>query len=498
MTDPPTVSLPEKFPLSAFGLLLVLTCAAIAVHGYHLGIEDEAIYLPAIKKLLDPQLYPYDAEFFLGQARGSALPLLVAYSVRATHVPLNWAVFGWQFASLYLMLLACFCVVRRCFAALRDQWGALTLVTALLTLPVAGTGLYLADQHLHPRTLATAAILYSLSAALDRRIVATAASAAAAFALHPLMAIFGISLVALIFLPMERWSSWARPSFAMPFLSRPTAAWREAVATREYYFLRNWQWYEWLGIFAPVVILWWFLGMAKRFHSPKFLLLAHRVVLFSILWFVAGMTITVPRALEFLVPVQPMRYLHLVYLLMILFAGGFLAHFVLRGRLWRWVLLLLPICVGMFLAQRDLFSASSHVGWPLARHQNKWVAAFLWIRSNTPRDVYFALDPRYMSLPGEENYGFRALAERSQIADYSKDAAVVSVAPALAQAWQQQVHALDGFQSFTPADFRRLNQQFRVNMILLDQSKADSLATAGFDCPYRNELLAVCRVPPQH
>jgi len=102
-------------------------------------------------------------------------------------------VFGWQFASLYLMLLACFCVVRRCFAALRDQWGALTLVTALLTLPVAGTGLYLADQHLHPRTLATAAILYSLSAALDRRIVATAASAAAAFALHPLMAIFGIS-----------------------------------------------------------------------------------------------------------------------------------------------------------------------------------------------------------------------------------------------------------------------------------------------------------------
>src|SRR6267154_2269654 len=327
MTDPPTVSLPEEFPLSAFGLLLVLTCAAIAVHGYHLGIEDEAIYLPAIKKLLDPQLYPYDAEFFLGQARGSALPLLVAYSVRATHVPLNWAVFGWQFASLYLMLLACFCVVRRCFAALRDQWGALTLVTALLTLPVAGTGLYLADQHLHPRTLATAAILYSLSAALDRRIVATAASAAAAFALHPLMAIFGISLVALIFLPMERWSSWARPSFAMPFLSRPTAAWREAVATREYYFLRNWQWYEWLGIFAPVVILWWFLGMAKRFHSPKFLLLAHRVVLFSILWFVAGMTITVPRALEFLVPIQPMRYLHLVYLLMILFAGGFLAGF---------------------------------------------------------------------------------------------------------------------------------------------------------------------------
>jgi len=127
-------------------------------------------------------------------------------------------------------------------------------------------------------------------------------------------------------------------------------------------------------------------------------------------------------------PVQPMRYLHLVYLLMILFAGGFLAHFVLRGRLWRWVLLLLPICVGMFLAQRDLFRRAVMSAGRSQGTQNKWVAAFLWIRSNTPRDVYFALDPRYMSLPGEENYGFRALAERSQIADYSKDAAVVSVA----------------------------------------------------------------------
>ena len=133
------------------GLLLLLTCAAIAIHGYHLGIEDEAIYLPAIKKLLTPSLYPHDAEFFMGQTRGTALPLLVASSVRLMHVPLNWAVFAWQFAALFLMLLGCHRIARCCFADALDQWGGVTLVTALLTLPISGTGLYIADQHLHPR-----------------------------------------------------------------------------------------------------------------------------------------------------------------------------------------------------------------------------------------------------------------------------------------------------------------------------------------------------------
>ena len=50
--------------LRDFFLLLGMTSAAVAVHGYHRGIEDMAVYLPAIKKLLTPALYPYDAAFF--------------------------------------------------------------------------------------------------------------------------------------------------------------------------------------------------------------------------------------------------------------------------------------------------------------------------------------------------------------------------------------------------------------------------------------------------
>src|SRR5437879_2882229 len=50
-------------------LLLVLTAAGVLLHGYHLGHQDGAIYLPAIKKNLNPALYPYDSAFFLSQTR---------------------------------------------------------------------------------------------------------------------------------------------------------------------------------------------------------------------------------------------------------------------------------------------------------------------------------------------------------------------------------------------------------------------------------------------
>jgi glyoxalase/bleomycin resistance protein/dioxygenase superfamily protein len=42
--------------------LLALTFAALLVHGYHPGVEDGEIYLPGIKKILNPALYPFGSE----------------------------------------------------------------------------------------------------------------------------------------------------------------------------------------------------------------------------------------------------------------------------------------------------------------------------------------------------------------------------------------------------------------------------------------------------
>ena len=115
-----------------------------------------------------------------------------------------------------------------------------------------------------------------------------------------------------------------------------------------------------------------------------------------------------------------MRYLHLLYLIFFLLGGGLLGRYVLDRHLYRWVLLFVPLAAGMFYAQLQLFPATAHLELPWAAPKNSWLQAFAWIRENTPVDSLFALDPHYVELPGEDYHGFRALAERSVLADYVK------------------------------------------------------------------------------
>ncbi|MGH9561444.1 MAG: hypothetical protein ACRD3S_08310 [Terracidiphilus sp.] len=119
--------------------------------------------------------------------------------------------------------------------------------------------------------------------------------------------------------------------------------------------------------------------------------------------------------------------------------------------------------------------------------------AFAWIRTNTPVDAYFALDPYYLEQPGEDFHSFRALAERSQLADAVKDTAVVTQVPELGPIWSSQVAAQQGWRNFKLADFERLKTAFGVNWALVAWPQP-----AGLDCRWHNDQLAVCQIPAPH
>ena len=151
---------------------------------------------------------------------------------------------------------------------------------------------------------------------------------------------------------------------------------------------------------------------------------------------------------------------------------------------------LLVINGGMFATQRALFPGSEHLELPGMRPSNPWLQAFAWIRINTPPDAYFALDPHYLEAPGEDYHSFRALAERSQLADAIKDTAVVTQVPELGPAWERQVAAQAGWTHFQLADFERLKAEFGVNWVLVNYPQP-----AGLACAWHNKTLSVCRVP---
>lgn len=493
-------------------LLAALTAFALWIAGYHPGLEDDAFYLAAIKRNLNPALFPHDSEFFRLQFQATIFDKLIAFSVRLSHLSLAWTALLWQVAAIFLLLQGAWRISRRCFAQPATQWAAVTTVAVLLTLPLPGIAIALADQYLHPRTLATAAILAAIVAVIDRRFWLAGILLALAFAIHAIMASFGISFCAFLL-----WNQRARPrpssglllgvALLLPlgWIFEPTSdAWRQAAATRGFYFPMRWHWYEWLGVFAPLALLLIFkmfiqLSEGSEGKGTALGLMVSTLLYYGVFQTAVGLLIVLPHSLERLRPFEPMRYLHLLYLLFFLIVGALLGRHVLDRHVYRWLLFFLPLSAGMFYAQRQMYPACAHLELPGVAGQNPWLQAFAWIRQNTPVDSLFALDPHYMTLPGEDYHGFRALAERSALADYEKDGGMAARVPRLAPRWLKEVNAQSAWQNFQPADFQRLKTEFGVTWVILshpeeNSSHANHDAASGMTCPYQNSQLQVCRL----
>jgi hypothetical protein len=218
-------------------------------------------------------------------------------------------------------------------------------------------------------------------------------------------------------------------------------------------------------------------------------LICKALIVFEAIFFAVALMVSLPGRFENLAELQPMRCLHLLYVLMFLLGGGLLGKFVLQDRGWRWALVFVPLCAGIVLAQRATFPATPHIEWPGTTARNPWVQAFDWIRTNTPENAYFAMDPNAMQLPDEDQHGFRALAQRSLLADNVKDSGAVSMFPALAERWQEQVVAQQGWKEFQASDFQRLKARYGVNWVVVEQP-----GSVGLTCPYENWRVRVCTV----
>ena len=493
----------RKFPTNTL-LILCFTALGFAVMGYHPGIEDDGIYLSAVKSDLNPALFPHDSEFFRLQLQATAFDRWVAGFVQLTHIPVAATELLLQLGAIALTLFACWNIVRTLFAEECAHWAGIAMVTAMLTLPVSGTALYLADQHLHPRNVASALILLAVSWIMTGKRWQAVPLLLVAFVIHPIMATLGISFCFFLSLafsePVHSWfRSWneaksdsvAASATPLGWIFEPQSpVWKKALETRTYYYLFSWHWYEWLGALAPLFLFWLLWRIARKHGENVLARFALAVFTYGVFQQAVAMLMLGSPSLIRLIPLQPMRYLHIVYVFLALIAGSLAGKYLLKASVWRWALFLLVFNGTMFATQREEFSGSQHIEWPDRAPSNPWLQAFAWIRVNTPTNAYFALDPRYMEAPGEDYHSFRALAERSQLADAIKDTAVVTQVPELGPEWDRQVEAQQGWKNFQLADFERLKSRFGVNWVLVSSPPPE-----GLTCRWDNTSLSVCQVP---
>ncbi len=488
----------QRLPMVRLGLL---TLAAVTVHGYHLGVDDGEIYIPAARKLLHPQLYPYGSEFFLSHERLSLFAPLLAWTAQLTRLSMDWTLFLCYIATVFATLVAAWLLALASFRAKRARWSAVLIFAAVLTMPAANTGLMLVDPYITARSFSTPLTLFAITAFLERRYLPATLLTIVTAGIHPQMAAYLVFLASVPWLVERVAAAKAReiPAAASVLVALPLSfgfgpaqgPYREALYARNFYFLFTWPWYAWLGLLAPLAFLLWFSKAKLRGITPGFARLSLALLPFGAISILAAAIISSSYEFDMFARLQPLRCFHLITMIFILFLGGIIGEYWAKGRPWTIPALCVPLAAGMFAVQRATYPASPHIEWPgCATSSNAWVNALLWIRRNTPTGAIFAVDSRYFEQPGVDAHGFRAVSARSSLADYYKDGGAVAIFPALAPEWKRMSNASYGLDHFSKDDFLRLAREYPVNWTIIHGP-----APEGMNCPYQQRGYAVCKIP---
>ncbi len=478
-----------------------LTLVALLIQGYHPFVDDAAIYIAGIEKVIHPSLFPVHAEYVLPHLKHSLFSIALGWLVRGLHIPLRYALFLSYVASLWMMIFACWRLSRLLFSSPRGRAGAMLLMTATLTLPVAGSAIFIIDPYLTARSFSTPLTLFAIAFALERRMLATTVCLLGAVILHPLMAAYACGyVIALALVRARRWGALAATAAGVMLIGiiashagallGASPAYRVATISRDYFFLDNWQWFEIFGLFPPLVAAFVYLFRSRFRIRSNYGLIAAVSLYVGALANLFAVCYTRTDDSFLLARLQVLRSFQIIYILFFLLLGSLLGQYVLGRRWWAWAGGFTAVAALMFSVQLSLYPALKHLEWPWARSHNPWAQAFLWIRHNTPQDAYFAVDPYYQQMPKEDTLGFRAMAERSVLPDWSKDGGVAAIDPALAQQWWNQVTQTKDFSHWNDQQRIETLAPYGVNWIVLPAS-----APTRFACPYQNSAVRVCHLP---
>jgi hypothetical protein len=512
-------------------LVTALTLLTVVVHGYHPYAEDGGLYLPEIKRLLHPELYPQGAEFVVGHLRFSIFAPVMAGLVRWSHLPVEMVLLLVHLASFWTTLFAAWVLAARCYKSREARCGAVTLLAAWITLPVAGTSLMLMDPYVTARSFSTPFSLLALVGAVEfllprdgaglagwsasqvRGLMLCCGALVGAGAMHPLMGAYALGCVIVLGCAMSStrqvrvWGTMGLCCAAVAVAGAvqmsgvpESKAYLSVVLTRYYWFLSEWHWYELMGLVAPLAILGVVAfrprGLSRRGGDDAVRVgLARMAVVSGVMAVtVAVLFARVGLATHSVARLQPLRIFQLVYVVMILVVGAALGERVLQRSTARWVVVFSLLAGVMMFAERKTYPESARVellgAMPWSAPENPWEQAFVWISRNTSQDALFALDSHYINLPGEDAQGFRAIAERSVLPDYSKDGGVVANKPALTGEWMQGVAAQATLSTENDAARMEALRPLGVRWVVLDRG-----AATGFRCDYANGVVKVCRLP---
>jgi hypothetical protein len=514
--------------LALFWAAVFVLLATANAGGYRYGTSDQAFYIPAILRALDPGLFPRDGWLIQTQSRLLVLDELIAWLVARTHVPLTVVFFGAYLASGLLLGIALWGLGR--FFGL-GAWTTATFVVAMsLRHRVAATGVNTFEGYFHPRMLAAALGMAALCTTMASRPASTALLIAGALVVHPTTAVWFAVLVSVAWCVQVRDSGSAvsaprsvkavavvvasgavagavalawRSGWLAESTQTMDEAWIALLASKDYLFPAAWPGDAWLvhGLAGAALVGGYVWRRRRRQSVPH-----EGAVVAGALALVALFLLSLPLVASgtaLAVQLQISRTFWPIEILATLYAVWALAE---GGTRWpadrdarstatrrRAVVFAIVLTAatarGAYVTWLEAPGGELlHLGLP----SNAWSEAMAWARDHTRQDAHFLVDPGHAWKFG---VSFRVGAERDVYLEEVKDVAMALYARPVAARVLTRIEALGTFDTLTTDHVRRLAGEFDLDYLVAPHGSPGAPALP-FPVVWRNDRFAIYRLQP--
>jgi hypothetical protein len=451
--------------------------------GYRYGASDQAFYIPAILRHLEPAAFPRDAPLIDSQARLTTIDELAAAAVRATGLSLQHLFLGLYLLTLATLLTGAARIGARLF---RLPWTIVAIGAALtLRHAVAKTGANTLEGYFHPRQLAFALGLVAVAAFLERRDRRAIGFVLGAAALHPTTALwFAVWLGVAYWLARPEWRTRMAAATvvmaaagAVAMLRGPLAGhlglmdaeWLAVIADRDYLFPIAWPLDVWFTnlIAIPVLIACWQARRRARItvaRETPLVIGALALVLVFFCWLPFN-AIHVALAVE----MQVTRVFWMLDVLATIYAVGWMCEGFAglkaaprRPAVVAAVLIAVSLARGAYscfvqFPDRPIFAVD-------IQHAD-WRDAMAWARTTDPGSGWLA-DPAHAAKYGSS---LRAAGHRDVLLEPLKDRAIAMYQRDIAMRVADRERALAALAWDTPEGARALARRFGLDYLVIDR-----------------------------
>jgi hypothetical protein len=454
--------------------------ATMNAAGYRYAASDQAFYIPAIVRQLDPALFPGSAALIDSQAKLTVIDEIVAGIVRISGITLQQLFLMLYVGTIVLMAAAAIRIGSRVY---RSGWAVAALGASLtLRHAIAKTGANTLEGYFHPRQLAFALGLWAAAMLLERRDRFALLFLAGAAAIHPTTALwFIVWLTAAVYIDRPEWRRaiavlagacvigavvmLARGPLAARHLTVMDATWLGAIGEKDLYPL-EWPLDAWITnlITVPIVLWCWSArrraGLTVAGETPL-ALGAMALPLLFVCWLPFN-----AAHVALAVQLQTSRVFWLLDVLATIYLVWWLTEGTGLPRRAAWVAMVL------FAASLARGTYTMFVQFP-DRHlfavdiqHDDWRDAMAFARTTAPGSTWLA-DPIHAAKYGSS---LRAAGYRDVFLEALKDRAIAMYDRGVALQVAERLAAMRDIPWDTPAGARELARRYALDYLVIDRA----------------------------